>query len=298
MTKLNTKLKNFSIRLALLLASSLSYAVVFLGAHTHNTYAATASIAISGNANIVYNHPVPTGTNFFKSLNISVKTDSPTGYNLYLSSDKEETGLVSLDASNPYRIESVSGYNNSIETDMENSYGYNTEKIDNKLYHAIPGLNSPVNIRAVEEEIEEDFNFNLGFRLNDKIPAGQYQRKLVFTMMVLDQARSTIVSGREFNAALKKSLTVTDPSYPLQPLMNTGQNSPSTSVARNVVTKSLKLVPSKSLLQIPILQSISGATVKGRKNGIRFVSGLVLVKLTLTKISLICLPAWAAQVAP
>lgn len=213
MTKLNTKLKNFSIRLALLLASSLSYAVVFLGAHTHNTYAATASIAISGNANIVYNHPVPTGTNFFKSLNISVKTDSPTGYNLYLSSDKEETGLVSLDASNPYRIESVSGYNNSIETDMENSYGYNTEKIDNKLYHAIPGLNSPVNIRAVEEEIEEDFNFNLGFRLNDKIPAGQYQRKLVFTMMVLDQARSTIVSGREFNAALKKSLTVTDPSY-------------------------------------------------------------------------------------
>lgn len=213
MTKLNIKLKNFSIRLALLLASSLSYAVVFLGAHTHNTYAATASIAISGNANIVYNHPVPTGTNFFKSLNISVKTDSPTGYNLYLSSDKEETGLVSLDASNPYRIESVSGYNNSIETDMENSYGYNTEKIDNKLYHAIPGLNSPVNIRAVEEEIEEDFNFNLGFRLNDKIPAGQYQRKLVFTMMVLDQARSTIVSGREFNAALKKSLTVTDPSY-------------------------------------------------------------------------------------
>ena len=213
MTKLNTKLKNFSIRLALLLASSLSYAVVFLGAHTHNTYAATASIAISGNANIIYNHPVPTGTNFFKSLNISVKTDSPTGYNLYLSSDKEETGLVSLDASNPYRIESVSGYNNSIETDMENSYGYNTEKIDNKLYHAIPGLNSPVNIRAVEEEIEEDFNFNLGFRFNDKIPAGQYQRKLVFTMMVLDQARSTIVSGREFNAALKKSLTVTDPSY-------------------------------------------------------------------------------------
>ena len=191
MTKLNTKLKNFSIRLALLLASSLSYAVVFLGAHTHNTYAATASIAISGNANIIYNHPVPTGTNFFKSLNISVKTDSPTGYNLYLSSDKEETGLVSLDASNPYRIESVSGYNNSIETDMENSYGYNTEKIDNKLYHAIPGLNSPVNIRAVEEEIEEDFNFNLGFRFNDKIPAGQYQRKLVFTMMVLDQARSS-----------------------------------------------------------------------------------------------------------
>lgn len=213
MTKLNTKLKNFSIRLAILLASSLSYAVVFLGAHTHNTYAATASIAISGNANIVYNHPVPTGTNFFKSLNISVKTDSPTGYNLYLSSDKEETGLVSLDASNPYRIESVSGYNNSIETDMENSYGYNTEKIDNKLYHAIPGLNSPVNIRAVEEEIEEDFNFNLGFRLNDKIPAGQYQRKLVFTMMVLDQARSTIVSGREFNAALKKSLNISDPSY-------------------------------------------------------------------------------------
>lgn len=213
MTKLNTELKNFSIRLALLLAPVLSYAVVFLGAHTHNAYAATASIAISGNANIVYNHPVPTGTIFFKSLSISVKTDSPTGYNLYLSSDKEETGLVSLDASNPYRIESVSGYNNSIETDMENSYGYNTEKIDNKLYHAIPGLNSPVNIRAIEEEIEEDFNFNLGFRLNDKIPAGQYQRKLVFTMMVLDQARSTIVSGREFNAALKKSLTVTDPSY-------------------------------------------------------------------------------------
>ena len=75
MTKLNIKLKNFSIRLALLLAPVLSYAVIFLGAHTHNAYAATASIAISGNANIIYNHPVPTGTNFFKSLNISVEAD-------------------------------------------------------------------------------------------------------------------------------------------------------------------------------------------------------------------------------
>lgn len=161
---------------------------------------------MTGNADIVYNQPTTEGDEFFKTLNVNVKTDSNTGYNLYLSSDQEETALISLDPTNPYKIASVSGNNNNIATHMTNSYGYNVKAVDDKLYNYIPKLSTPEVIKTANSPIEETFNFNLGFRFNNQIPAGNYQRKLLFTLMVEGDSSAKLVSGREFNAALKNLL--------------------------------------------------------------------------------------------
>lgn len=210
--KLNRRIKPIS-NLGIYLFVALLPLLSILFFKTKSVFATTASLSVTGNANIVYNQPTTTGDEFFKTLDVNVKTDSNTGYNLYLSSDQEETALISLDPTNPYKIVSVSGNNNNIATHMTNSYGYNVKAVDDKLYNYIPKLSTPEVIKNATSPIEEDFKFNLGFRFNSQIPAGNYQRKLLFTLMVEGDSSAKLVSGRDFNAALKKSLNITDPSY-------------------------------------------------------------------------------------
>ena len=210
--KLNRRIKPIS-NLGIYLFVTLLPLLSILFFNTKSVFAATASLSVTGNADIVYNQPTTTGDEFFKTLDVNVKTDSNTGYNLYLSSDQEETALISLDPTNPYKIVSVSGNNNNIATHMTNSYGYNVKAVDDKLYNYIPKLSTPEVIKNATSPIEENFKFNLGFRFNSQIPAGNYQRKLLFTLMVEGDSSAKLVSGRDFNAALKKSLNITDPSY-------------------------------------------------------------------------------------
>ena len=210
--KLNRRIKPIS-NLGIYLFVALFPLISILFLSTKSVFATTASLSVTGNADIVYNQPTTTGDEFFKTLDVNVKTDSNTGYNLYLSSDQEETALISLDPTNPYKIVSVSGNNNNIATHMTNSYGYNVKAVDDKLYNYIPKLSTPEVIKNATSPIEENFKFNLGFRFNSQIPAGNYQRKLLFTLMVEGDSSAKLVSGRDFNAALKKSLNITDPSY-------------------------------------------------------------------------------------
>ena len=206
--RLNTESSKITRLVIKFFASILPLAIILLFSQK-SVFATTASLSVTGNADIVYNQPTTEGDEFFKTLN----TDSNTGYNLYLSSDQEETALVSLDPTNPYKIASVSGNNNNIATHMTNSYGYNVKAVDDKLYNYIPKLSTPDVIKTANSPIEENFKFNLGFRFNSQIPAGNYQRKLLFTLMVEGDSSAKLVSGREFNAALKKSLNISDPSY-------------------------------------------------------------------------------------
>lgn len=210
--KLNRRIKPIS-NLGIYLFVALLPLISILFLSTKSVFATTASLSVTGNADIVYNQPTTVGDEFFKTLDVNVKTDSNTGYNLYLSSDQEETALISLDPTNPYKIASVSGNNNNIATHMTNSYGYNVKAVDDKLYNYIPKLSTPEVIKNATSPIEENFKFNLGFRFNSQIPAGNYQRKLLFTLMVEGDSSAKLVSGREFNAALKKSLNITDSSY-------------------------------------------------------------------------------------
>ena len=183
MTKLRTHGNVFCEicqKLVFVAFSSLSFLIF----HTQNTYASSISITVPSNVSIQADTGAQARTEITKTLDLTVSTNSTTGYKLYFSSDSAETGLIST-TGNSFKITSAYGSNNNLSSDMNNQYGYNTETVDNKLYNYIPALASPALIRNVTTQLTaaDDFKFNLGFALRNNIPAGSYQRKLIFTLI-------------------------------------------------------------------------------------------------------------------
>lgn len=218
MTKLRTH-GNVFCELCQKLALATFVGIFFLISYTQNTFADSASITVPSSVSISVDTNLQARTEVSKTIDMSVNTDSPTDYKLFLSSDSAETSLVSANG-NPFKINSTSGTNNDLATQMNNQYGYNTETIDNKLYSYIPNLSNPVKIRSSFTQLTaaDNFKFNLGFALRNNIPADTYQRKLIFTLISEGEANATLVNGPELNKALKKALGITDQSYFDDPL--------------------------------------------------------------------------------
>ena len=179
-------------------------------------FAVNTSIAITGNATINQATPAKDGTNYFRSLNVNVKTDSDTGYELYISGGTEDSALSSTDPLNTFKINSVSGNNNFID-DMKNQYGYNIEDNDNHYYNYIPKLSTPALLTSTNDPSDDNFKLNIGMRLDRKVPSGDYQGKIVFTVLSEQELKAKIVTGREFNVALRHALGVTDPAVVSDP---------------------------------------------------------------------------------
>lgn len=174
---------------------------------SQSTFAApNISISIVGDTNVQANFPTSGKVEASKTADITVNSDGVFGYKLFMSSDSENTSLVSQDASNADYISSVSGSENKLSEDMHNQYGYNIENTDNKLYNAIPALGTPEMIKRVKTKLKsaDIIKFNLGFELENTITPGSYKRKLIFSLISDEQASAQLVSGREINKALKR----------------------------------------------------------------------------------------------
>ena len=179
MTKLRTH-GNVFCEICRKLALATFVGIFFLISYTQNTFTDSASITVPSSVSVSVDTNLQARTEVTKTIDMSVNTDSPTGYKLFLSSDSAETSLVSANG-NPFKINSTSGTNNDLATEMNNQYGYNTETTDNKRYSYIPNLSNPVKIRSSFTQLAaaDNFKFNLGFALRNNIPADTYQRKLI-----------------------------------------------------------------------------------------------------------------------
>lgn len=184
MTKLRTH-GNVFCEICRKLALATFVGIFFLISYTQNTFADSASITVPSSVSISVDTNLQARTEVSKTIDMSVNTDSPTGYKLFLSSDSAETSLVSTNG-NPFKINSTSGTNNDLATEMNNQYGYNTETTDNKRYSYIPNLSNPVKIRSSFTQLStaDNFKFNLGFALRNNIPADTYQRKLILLLFL------------------------------------------------------------------------------------------------------------------
>ena len=174
---------------------------------SQSTFAApNISISIVGDTNVHADFPTSGKVEASKTADITVNSDGVFGYKLFMSSDSENTALTSPDASNADYISSVSGSDNKLSEDMHNQYGYNIENTDNKLYNAIPALDTPEMIKRVKTKLKsaDIIKFNLGFELENTITPGSYKRKLIFSLISDEQASAQLVSGREINKALKR----------------------------------------------------------------------------------------------
>ena len=255
MTKLRTH-GNVFCELCQKLALATFVGIFFLISYTQNTFADSASITVPSSVSISVDTNLQARTEVTKTIDMSVNTDSPTGYKLFLSSDSAETSLVSTNG-NPFKINSTPGTNNDLATQMNNQYGYNTETIDNKLYSYIPNLNNPVKIRSSFTQLTaaDNFKFNLGFALRNNIPADTYQRKLIFTLISEGKATSTLVNGSELNKAFKKALGITDQSYfddPLKQISTAGTFYPDLNLIVGKNKCNNKITPERTaLISIP-----------------------------------------------
>ena len=174
---------------------------------SQSTFAApNISMSIVGDTNVHAIFPTSGKIEASKTADITVNSDGVFGYKLFMSSDSENTSLVSPDASNADYISSVSGSENKLSEDMHNQYGYNIENTDNKLYNAIPALGTPEMIKRVKTKLKsaDIIKFNLGFELENTITPGSYKRKLIFSLISDEQASAQLVSGLEINKALKR----------------------------------------------------------------------------------------------
>ena len=106
---------------------------------------------------------------------------------------------------------------------MHNQYGYNIKDADDKIYHHIPSLSSPLKIKQVKDPLTaaDTVKFNLGFELESSAQPGEYHRNLVFTLLAEDQASAQLVNGIEINKAIKKAVGITDANYLDSPLTTT-----------------------------------------------------------------------------
>lgn len=188
-----------------------------------STYTSTASLGMPGEVKVETDFSTGSRMEFSKSINITVNTNSPLGYKLLFSSDSEDSSLVSSDPKNDYHIPSVDGSDYELSKHMHNQYGYNIKDADDKIYHHIPSLSSPLKIKQVKDPLTaaDTVKFNLGFELESSAQPGEYHRNLVFTLLAEDQASAQLVNGIEINKAIKKAVGITDANYLDNPLTTT-----------------------------------------------------------------------------
>jgi len=188
-----------------------------------STYASTASLGMPGEVKVETDFSTGSRMEFSKSINITVNTNSPLGYKLLFSSDSEDSSLVSSDPKNDYSIPSVDGSDYELSKHMHNQYGYNVKDADDKIYHHIPSLSSPLKIKQVKDPLTaaDTVKFNLGFELESSAQPGEYHRNLIFTLLAEDQASAQLVNGIEINKAIKKAVGITDTNYLDNPLTTT-----------------------------------------------------------------------------
>ena len=170
---------------------------------TEPSFATSASIGISGDANVEQDNPVTSKT-LKKTVDINVSTNSYTGYELLMSSETNQNNLMPSKTDNHSRIDSISA--DTAISNMHNQYGYNVKDINDDIYSAIPKLSTPLKIKTNPDPATETVKFNLGFGLDNNLPTDNYKNKLIFTLLAKETMTTTLKPGRDINTSIRKAM--------------------------------------------------------------------------------------------
>ena len=170
---------------------------------TEPSFATSASIGISGDANVEQDNPVTSKT-LKKTVDINVSTNSYTGYELLMSSETNQNNLMPSKTDNHSHIDSVSA--DTAISNMHNQYGYNVKDINDDIYSAIPKLSTPLKIKTNPDPATETVKFNLGFGLDNNLPTDNYKNKLIFTLLAKETMTTTLKPGRDINTSIRKAM--------------------------------------------------------------------------------------------
>ena len=144
------------------------------------------------------------------NINLKVKTTNKTGYTATISSKTEETALVNTNPAINTKINSISS-TYSLANFPANTWGYRFD--DDVDFSPIPAQSASVNlIKTTEKSIaEENHNIKLGMKLNSSLKPGDYENKLIVSVVSNPYTPKAIMTeGLDFNAKLKALKTATN----------------------------------------------------------------------------------------
>lgn len=179
-----------------------------------------ASLTVTGDFNI---NLTPQGTEQImlraSGMQAIAKTSSIAGYSLYVSGGDENGNFTNEKAPNsilkPLKQNSYYGF----PSDSINIWGFcsqpygATNRCDSS-YYAIGKPSAPTLLKKSDTATPSDgftYKANLFARANQQIVSGKYVGDITFSLIVNDEITSTLVTGRNFNKAIREATGVTDP---------------------------------------------------------------------------------------
>ena len=144
------------------------------------------------------------------NINLKVKTTNKTGYTATISSKTEETALVNTNPAINTKINSISS-TYSLANFPANTWGYRFD--DDVDFSPIPAQSASVNLIKTTEKStgEENHNIKLGMKLNSSLKPGNYENRLVVSVVSNPYTpKSIMTEGLDFNAKLKALKTATN----------------------------------------------------------------------------------------
>ena len=125
--------------------------------------------------------PTVAGVFESKPVNATVNTNSTGGYELYFSSEDNETNMV-----NPLASDVIaSDFTGTVtsETIAANKWGYSLNNTD---FSKIPTLASPATLKNIDHfpsTAEKTTTVNIGMKVDTNLPSGTYSKNVVFSVV-------------------------------------------------------------------------------------------------------------------
>ena len=139
-------------------------------------------------------------------INLKINTTNKTGYTATISSKTEETALLNTNPAINTKINSITS-TYSLANFPANTWGYRFD--DSVNFSPIPAQSAPVNlIKTTEKSTEEEnHNIKLGMRLNSSLKPGNYENRLIVSVVSNPYApKAIMVDGDHFNISLNALL--------------------------------------------------------------------------------------------
>lgn len=134
--------------------------------------------------------PSSDGTFMKKSVVTTVKTNSTAGYDLFMSSEDNESDLVNANTD----VKIASGFDGT-KTELtmaNNTWGFS---LDSTNFSAIPLRNAQATIRSASvmptTDVERNTTVSFGVKVDKTLPAGKYSKTVVFSA-IAREPRMTI----------------------------------------------------------------------------------------------------------
>lgn len=149
---------------------------------TGSAGSATITMAITPGVLDLAVEPSPTGVEVSDDISVSITTDSPEGYQLYMNTATSDTSLRH-EKLNDKEIEATA---NATADELDNNtWGYNVNVLNAADFLAVPSVEeTPVLLADAQQVVTDDVTtVTLGTKVDTLTVAGTYSTGLVFTAM-------------------------------------------------------------------------------------------------------------------